>query len=70
MNISAGWLGIVRGVLFAAVMAILTYLGDAAHLNGVISESGAAVIATLALGLEHMLEQTSGKAMFGAFKKA
>jgi hypothetical protein len=61
-------LGFVRALGTVAVVAVLSYLGDAAHLNGIVSESVAAIIAALALGLEHSIEEKTGNGLFGAVK--
>jgi hypothetical protein len=64
--ISPAFLGLIRGLGTAVLLAGLTYLGDASHLNGVVSVSVATVIAALALSLEHYIEGRTGNALFGA----
>lgn len=66
MTLTPAQLGLLRGIAFSVVMAIITFLGDASHLNGVVSPVIAAIIASLALSLEHYLEGNGGGAMFGA----
>lgn len=61
-------LGLVRGLGVAVLMAVLTYLGDAAHLNGILSGSLAAIVSGVALMIEHSIEASSGSALFGAVK--
>lgn len=70
MNIkSPALLGILRGVGFTTVIAILSYLGDATHLAALANPFIETTIATLALAAEHYFEGKSGKALFGAVKK-
>ncbi len=59
-------IGFLRAVGVAALVAILAYLGDAAHLNGLVSDSVATIVAGLALALEHVIENKTGSALFGA----
>ena len=66
MNISPGLLGVVRGVLFVALIAVLNYLGDATNLSGVFNTQTDSLIAIVALGIEHMIEGKTGNALFGA----
>jgi hypothetical protein len=61
-------LGFVRALGTVALVAVLSYLGDAAHLSGIVSDSLATVIAALALGLEHSIESQTGNGLFGAVK--
>lgn len=65
---TAGQLGLVRGIGFAILMAVVVYLGDASHLSGVLSFGVASVVSSLALSLEHYLEGKTGNALFGAVK--
>lgn len=70
MNISPGWLGIIRGIATAALMGGLVFLENAANLTAVIGPGWATLIAaaasSLALGLEHKAEGNTGRALFGA----
>lgn len=68
MTLSESQLGFVRGLGTLILMGILSYVGDASHLNGVVSVSGASIISALALSLEHYFESksVSGKALFGS----
>jgi hypothetical protein len=68
MNISPAVLGFLRTLLTVAIISVLSYLGDAAHLNGVVSASVATLIAALAMGAEHAIEANTGKALFGAVR--
>lgn len=61
-------LGLVRGLGVVVATAVLTYFGDAAHLNGIVSVSVAGIISSLALMLEHAIEDNTGKALFGAVR--
>lgn len=69
MNISAGWLGVIRGVGMVAIMAILPWLGNATHLSMVLNPSTSSLIAVLALGVEHAIEGGGGGALFGTVNK-
>lgn len=65
MTITPAQLGFVRAIGVAILLFVLSYLGDASHLNGVVSDSIATVIAALALAIEHNIESNTGKALFG-----
>lgn len=65
---SPALLGILRGVGFAAILAVLSYLGDATHLALLGNPFIETAIATIALAFEHGLENKTGKALFGAVK--
>ncbi len=62
---SPALLGFLRGVLFAVVVAILTYLGDATNLSNLLNPTTASVVAALALAIEHSIEAKTGNALFG-----
>lgn len=61
-------LGFVRAIGSIILMAVLAYLGDVSHLNGIVSASLATVIAGIAMSVEHMIEAKSGNALFGAVR--
>lgn len=61
-------LGFVRGLGTIILMSVLTYVGDASHLNGLVSAAGASIIAGLALALEHAIQNGTGNALFGAVR--
>jgi hypothetical protein len=63
---SPSLLGFVRGLGFTVLLVVLNYLGDAAHLSGLVSVSTAALVSSLALALEHAIENKTGNALFGA----
>lgn len=65
MSITPAQLGFLRAIGVAFVLFLLTYLGDASHLNGILSAGTATVVAGLALALEHYIEDNTGKALFG-----
>lgn len=69
MNLSPGWLGVIRGLGFVVVLAIIHFLANAANLQGAVGDTVAALIATLALGIEHAIEGSGGGALFGAANK-
>lgn len=68
-TISPVAIGILRGLGFAALLAILTFLGDAAHLAG-LSPWIATIISTAALAEEHSIEAKTGGALFGAVRSS
>ncbi len=59
-------LGFMRALLVAVVMAVVTYLANAANLNGVVSTSAAVIISGIALAIEHAMASSTGNALFGA----
>lgn len=61
-------LGFVRGLGMVILFAVLTYVGDASHLNSVVGVSMAALISSAALALEHAIENVTGNALFGAVR--
>lgn len=65
MKLTAAQLGFIRSVGSIAIFAILNYVGDASHLNGIVSAGSAALVAGLALSLEHYIEASTGSALFG-----
>lgn len=66
LSMNPSLLGLVRGLGIAVLMAVLTYLGDAAHLSGVLSIGAAGIVSALAMSFEHYIAENSGKALFGA----
>lgn len=61
-------LGFARALGVTVLLAGLTYVGNAAHLSGIMSDSLAILVSGLALSIEHMIEARSGKALFGAVR--
>lgn len=61
-------LGFIRALGVAVVMAVVSYLADASHLNGVVSAGLATIISALALAIEHSIEGSTGNALFGAVR--
>jgi hypothetical protein len=61
-------LGFIRALGVAVVMAIVSYLADVPHLNGVVSTSAAVIISAIALAIEHSIASSTGKALFGAVR--
>ncbi len=66
VTLSPGVLGFLRGVGVVVLAAVISYLADATHLQGVVSAPVAALIAAVALGFEQHISDTTGKALFGA----
>lgn len=61
------FIGFVRYVGAAALTAALAWLGDAANLV-FLPPAVAALIAAMALAVEHTIESSTGKALFGSVK--
>ncbi len=67
-GMSPALLGLIRGVGTAVIMAIATYLANAANLNGIVGAGTGAIIAGIALMVEHVIEGQTGNALFGAVR--
>lgn len=71
MNLnSPAVLGLLRGLGVVVLSAVLTYFADVTHLQGLVSPPVAALIASIALGLEHAYEAKTGNAAFGAIRRS
>ena len=68
MTLNAAQLGFVRALGTIILMSVLSYLGDSAHLSGVVTVGAAGIISSLALSFEHMVEATGKGALFGMVK--
>ncbi len=70
MTLSPAVTGAIRSVvsvaIFGAVAAVLNFLGDSTHLQGVTNDSLALLIAAVASSLEHQMEAKNGTALFGS----
>jgi hypothetical protein len=68
MTLSPMWAGFIKGLLGVLILSAVSYLGDAAHLTGILNPVLATVMAGLFSGLESsMKSDTNGtKALFGA----
>lgn len=66
-QIPAWLLGLIRGAGSAALFAVISFLADPAHLT-FFSGSTALVVSSLALMIEHMIEQKTGNALFGTVR--
>ena len=60
-------LGALRGAGVAAIIAVLSYFGSADHL-GFLNPTTASLVAMVVLAIEHSIEASTGKALFGAAK--
>ncbi len=67
MKMTPSIAGFIQGLLGVAVLAIVSYLADAAHLTGVLNPVLATIAAGLFASLESYLKSESGntKALFG-----
>lgn len=61
-------LGALRAIGILVLVTILSYLGDATHVAFLGSPWLEGAIATIALAIEHSIEGSTGKALFGAVK--
>jgi hypothetical protein len=61
-------LGFLRGLGVIVLAAVLTYIGDATNLQGILTPRSSALIAMIALSIEHSIEGKTGNALFGAVK--
>lgn len=68
MTLTPSQISFIKGIGIVVVVSILTYLGDAAHLNGIVSPVIATLIAALASSYEAHLREQTGAALFGAVR--
>lgn len=68
MKLSPGIAGFIKNIVMLVIFTIVAYLGDSAHLAGVLSPSLALIVASLFSGLESSMKAKSGgtTALFGA----
>ncbi len=69
MKINDAWLGFLRGLGVAVLIAVLHFIGDATHLAIIGSPVIVAILSSGALALEHYLAEGNTTALFGAVKK-
>lgn len=60
--------GLLRTLGVIALTSVVAYLGDTSHLTPFVSVSVATIVAGLAGILEHMIEENTGRALFGAVR--
>lgn len=65
MTLSPAQLGFIRGVGYAVLAAVVTYLADPAHLTFLNGSLGL-VVAGVAQALEQAIEAKTGSSLFGA----
>jgi hypothetical protein len=61
-------LGFARSLGILVLITVLSYISDATNLAFVGNPWFEALIASMALAIEHQLEAKTGRAMFGAMK--
>lgn len=62
------WLvGLLRGAGTAALFAVVAYFANSSNLT-FFSASTAGIVSAIALMIEHIIEQQTGKALFGAVR--
>lgn len=68
MKISPSTAGFLKGLLIVVVLAVVSFLGDAAHLTGVLNPVLAALVAGVFSGIESKMKaNTDGETgLFGA----
>ena len=67
MTLSLAQLGFVKGLLVIIAVSVLSYLGNAANLTGVINNPMViSIIVALAASLESHLKEKNGTGLFGA----
>jgi hypothetical protein len=59
-------IGFLRAITVAIIMAVVSFLANAANLNGVVSGGLATLIAAVALAVEHSMAAGTTTALFGA----
>lgn len=70
ITLSPAVIGFIRGLGMVALLAVLTYLGNAANLTGIVTPVLATLIASGALAFENSLTAKTGNALLGAVKQA
>lgn len=68
VTLSPGIAGFIKGLLGVIVLAVVSYLGDAAHLSGILNPALATIAAAIFSGIESSMKNASGgeTALFGA----
>lgn len=66
-QLPAWLLGVIRGLGFAVITAVLSYFGSAEHLS-FLNPGTAALVATVVLAIENQIA-SKGPALFGAVKR-
>lgn len=61
-------IGLLRVLGTIGILAVVQYLGDVSHLAPFMSTSLSVIVAGIAGIIEHMIEDNTGKALFGAVK--
>lgn len=68
MTISHGFLNFLRGLGVAAAMGVLIFLANAANLHGIVPDTIAAFIASLALSIEGYITSQTGSVLASGLK--
>lgn len=68
MKLTPSFAGFIKGILGVVVLCVVTYLADAAHLNGILNPTLSVMAAALFSAIESGLKASSGgtTALFGA----
>lgn len=67
-KLSPQLISFIKAIGILMIFTLLTFLGDASHLNGIVSPAVAGLIAAIASWLETDIKQNTGNALFGAAK--
>lgn len=67
MDTKYALIGFARGIGFVVLASVLTYVGNAEHL-AFLDPKVSTLIAALALGIEHAIEASTGRALMGAVR--
>lgn len=68
MNISPAFLGFLRALGVLVIVTVLGYVGDITNLSFLSNPFLEATIASIALAIEHGIQNKTGSALFGAVK--
>ena len=58
-------LGALRGLLAAVIMAVVTWLGNSANLQGIVAPAIGTFVSMVALSIEHYMASGTTTALFG-----
>lgn len=68
MKLTPALAGFLKGLLIVVVLSVVSFLGDSAHLTGIMSPVLATIVASLFSSIESSMKAKSGGniALFGA----
>ena len=68
MNISPAWEGALRGLGAVVLVAVLSWLSNAANLNGLVGPGLVTIITMIAAAIESSMKASGSGALFGMIK--